>query len=293
VSAPSPAALRGRRLGDIVVALGLALPEQVVAAAEEARLLKALLGQILLKRKLVTPEQLRDVLSLQSGLPLVDFPVANVPLAAKHRQLLPTMVRFELVPFDETDQEISVAVKRPPSPLRTPDIEKAFGKKVHYFLAPDEQIAATLVWLGGGPSQKQGDVRYKMVMAVWLQVCDRREAPVSANHGGWILGISTRAMTVEAPDALIVDIRKQHAGEPLLLVRFSTAPLEVHGSCVVRTVRKKDCTQLWENPWVLDLEFKTLGAEEREHFMLLHKRSEVAQQLLELEFGMERPEPGF
>jgi hypothetical protein len=274
-------------LGDILVALGLLTPEQVIAAQEEATLLKELIGQCLLRRKLITPQELRAALAYQSGLPAVDLPDPRIPLAAHYVRLLPTMIRFDLVPFEDTDRALLAAVKRPPSPLRVGEIERMFGKRLRFFLASDEQIAAVLAWLGATPAPKQGDLRYKTMLAIWLRTCGPHAEPLGQNHGGWILGLSPYGLTIEAPDAFLVEVRKLHSNEPRLLVQFSTPPLDVSAVCVVRHVKKRETTQLWENPWLLDLEFKEMGAAEREHLLLLYRRAEVAQQLLQIEFGID------
>ncbi|MCY3020970.1 MAG: PilZ domain-containing protein [Planctomycetota bacterium] len=286
VPATSAPPLRGRRLGEILVGMGLLAPEQVQAGAEEARLAKEQLGRHFVRQGLITPQQLCGALSLQSGLPVVEFPDANVPVAAKYANLLSTMERFELIPFSETDEVVCVAAKRPPAPTRTAEIQRAFGKSVRVCLAPDDQIAAVLTALWrGGPTQKRRHRRYSMTMPVWLQLCGERAETIGPRHGGQILDISLGGLKVEAPEMMMTQIKALRHSEPQVWVRFSTPPLDVQGTCIVRHARKKDSTKPWENVYILGLEIKTLGPTERENYKRLHERAEIASQRLEVEFG--------
>ena len=283
--APAPL-LRGRSLGEILVAMGLLTSAQVQATAEEARLAKEPLGRHLVRCKLVSPQQLCKALSLQSGLPVVDFPSANVPVAARYSHLLGLMARLELVPFSETDQVVCVAAQRPPSPQRVPEIEKAFNKQVRVCLAPDEQIAAVLHALGAGrPTQKRRHSRFTITMPVWLQLCSERNETLGPKQGGQILDISLSGLRVEGPEGMLAQLKELRRGEPHIMVRFSTPPLEVHGTCVVRYVRNKENAKPWERLCVMGLEIKTLGPGAHESFKVLHERAEIAAQRLEQEFG--------
>lgn len=278
--------LRGRRLGDILVAMGALTPAQVQAGVEEARLAKEPLGRHLIARNLITAEQLCRALSLQSGLPVVDFPTASVPVAAKYGHLLALMHRLELAPFSETDLVICVAAKRPPSPQRLAEIERAFKKKARVCLAPDAQLDAILHTLAPrGPVQKRRHPRHKITMPIWLQLCGERNETLGLRQGGQITDISMGGLRVDAPDVMLAQIKQLRHGEPHLLVRFSTPPLDVYGTCVVRHVRRKENARPGENMCILGLEFKTLGPAERENFRQLHERAEIAAQRLEVEFG--------
>jgi len=268
--------------------MGWLTPEQVQVATTEARLTKELLGHYLVRHALITPQQLCQGLSLQSGLPSVDFPDLNVPLAAKYAHALMTMERFELVPFSETDQVVCVAAKRALSPRRIPEIEASFAKKVRVHLAPDEQIAAMLGSLGGArPTERRRHRRYQMLMAIWLQLCGARNEPLGPNHGGRILNVSLGGLQAQAPDAMAAQVKALGRSEQKVLVRFSTPPLAVHGICIVRYIIRKENAQSWEDPWFVGLEFKSMEDAERENLRLLHQRAEIGLQRLEVEFGEE------
>jgi len=278
--------LCGKRLGEILVATGRLSPEQAQVSLQAARLAHEALGRYLVvRRKLISPLELCQALSLQSNLPVVHFTDTYVPVAAKYARLLDAMQRLELVPFSETDQAVCVAAKRPLLPQRIAEAEQLFRKKVSVCLAPDDQITAILNALGAAqPTQKRRSVRYKITMPVWLQLPHRRVEDPGLPYGGQILNVSLGGLKVRAPDALIAE-RKAHGDQPQVLVRFSAPPLEVHGLCSVRYVVRKENAAYWEDPWIMGLEFATLGPIAREHFRVLYERAKIASRRLEVEFG--------
>jgi len=279
--------LCGKRLGEILVATGRLTPAQALASQEEARLANEELGSYLVvRRKLISPLELCQALSLQSNLPVVDFPNVYVPVAAKYANLLNAMQRLELVPFSETDQAVCVAAKRPLSPQRIAEVEQLLKKRVSICLAPDDQITAILNALGAPPSrQRRRHARYKINMPIWLQLPRQRLETPGRPYGGQILNISLGGLKVRAPDALIAEL-KAHRDHPRVLVRFSGPPMEVHGVCSVCYVVRRENAAPSEDPWIMGLEFKTLGPVEREHFRLLHQRARIASERLEVELGV-------
>lgn len=286
-AAPAQALLlRGRRLGDILVAMGKLTPAQAQVCIDGARVFKEPLGQHLVRRKLLTSQELCRALSLQSNLPVVDFPSANVPVAAKYRHLRETLTRLEAVPFMETDLEVHVATRHRPSPQRLAEVEKTFNKKARLFLAPDNQITAILNSLSAAsPAQKRRHTRYRITMPIWLQLCDERQQAVGQKYGGHVLNLSLSGLKVQAPDLLVMHIKELRSSGQRLLVRFSTPPLEVFGTCTVCYMKRKEKAQPWENGWILGLALETLAATEQEHFKALLERAETTSHRLELETG--------
>ena len=267
--------------------MGALTPEQAQSSIQEARLAREALGQYLLRRKLVTPQDLCKALSLQCNLPIVIFQDANIPVAAKYVKLLSSMAGLELVPFMETDQEVHVAVKRPPMLSRMAEIERAFRKKVRLCLAQDEQIAAILSRLfSAGPAQRRRHTRYRMTMPVWLQLCNERNQPHGTMYGGQILDLSLGGLKVEAPAAMVLRATEPGSSEPLVFVRFSAPPREVRATCVVRYVQRKGKSEHSEDQRIVGLEFNTLGADEREHLKLLQQRGDISSSRLEMELGV-------
>jgi len=266
--------------------MGKLTPEQAQVCIDGARVFKEPLGQYLVRRKLLTPQELCRALSLQANLPVVSFPNTNVLVATAHAHLRDTLMRLEVVPFAETAQEVHVAVKRRPSPQRLEEIEKTFKKKARVFLAPDDQIAAILNSLGSvQPSQKRRHARYRVTMPIWLQLCDPQQKPLGLRYGGHILDFSQGGLRVQAPDLLVMHIKELGSTGQRLLVRFSAPPLEVHGTCAVCHMKRKEKAQPWEDGWLLGLALNDLGRVEQENFKVLLERAEITSHRLELETG--------
>jgi hypothetical protein len=266
--------------------MDLLTPAQAQTFADSARLAKEPLGLHLVGRGVITPTQLCQALSLQTGLPVVDLPDSNVPVAKKYSKLAHLMARFEMVPFSETEQVICVACRRPPSPQRVPEIEKAFGKKVRVCLAADEQIGQILKSLGPSTTrQKRKHARYRVTMPIWVQLCGPRNEPLSPKHGGQILDISASGLRIEAPDVMLEKIKELRTTEPKLYVQFCTPPLEVVGTCILRHARRKDSAKSWESLCVLGLELIGVAAPARENLRKILDRAEIGVRRLEVEFG--------
>lgn len=257
---------KGRRLGDILVAMGVIGTNQFIELEAEARMTKEFLGQILLRRALVTPGQLCEALAIQSGLPMVDLTGYQVSPWARQRIPLDTMVKYEFVPFAEDDKTVFIATKRPLNPLRIAELEKMVGRPIDMRLAPDHQVAAMLNSLAPKRvQQKRQHERLAMAIPVWLQICDERGDNVSASLANTqTVDLSEAGFRIEVPEKVYTSLATSKRRETHFRVRLSLPPHNVSCVCVLRYMKRKENAKSWEMPWMLGLQISLIGAADRE-----------------------------
>lgn len=269
-SAPPPETARnpfkGRRLGDILIAMGVLSDVQLKAPEAEARMAKEFLGQVLIKRSLVTPAQLCEALAIQSGLPMVDLTGYQVPAWARQKIPLETMVKYEFVPFADDERAVYIAAKRPLNPLRVAELEKLVGRALDMRLAPDHQIANMLNTLAPKRTQqKRQHERYTMAIPVWLQVCDERGDNVStALSNTQTVDLSEAGFRIEVAEKVYETLSASRRKDIFFRLRMSLPPHNVQCVCALRYMKKKEHAKSWEMPWLLGIQITGISAADRE-----------------------------
>lgn len=257
---------KGRRLGDILVAMGAVAEEQLDEPEAEARMTKAFLGQVLLRRALVTPAQLCEALAIQSGLPMVDLTGYQVPAWLQQKIPLETMVKHEFIPFADDARAVYIAARRPLNPLRLAELERLIGRAIDIRLAPDHQIASMLNALAPKRvQQKRQHERFAMAIPVWLQVCDERGDNVSASLANTqSVDLSESGFRVEVPEKVYTSLSTARRRDTYFRLRISYPPHNVLCVCSLRYMKRKEQAKAWEMPWMLGLKIHSISAADRE-----------------------------
>lgn len=140
--------LAKRRLGEILVELGLASTQQVDDALAAQREHGGRLGDVLLESGALSSRQLLRALASQYGQDFVDLDdhVLDVELIQRVPQQLAR--RHRAVPVLEADDCIVVAMANPADVLALDDLRNALGRQVNPALAEAEQIFAALDRVG-------------------------------------------------------------------------------------------------------------------------------------------------
>ena len=157
-----------RRLGEILVELGLVTEDQISAALEEQRASGNRLGDVLLKAGYATPRDLVRALAVQFGLPFVDLDEHRIdPEVA---QLVPQSLarRHRAVPVWRRDQKVVVAMANPVDVLALDDIRARVGRQVEAVMAEGAQILAIVDGLGHSDSRVQETIQAAVVESTEL-----------------------------------------------------------------------------------------------------------------------------
>ena len=152
-----------RRIGEILVELGLVTEEQISSALEEQRATGTRLGDVLLKSGYVMPRDLVRALAVQFGLSFVDLDHHRIdPDVA---QLVPQSLarRHRAVPVWREGQKIVVAMANPVDVLALDDIRARVGHQVEAVMAEGAQILSVVEGLGHSDSRVQETIQAAVV----------------------------------------------------------------------------------------------------------------------------------
>jgi type IV pilus assembly protein PilB len=135
----------GKLIGDVIVEQGFAPRDAVEAAAVAGREAGKQLGQILVERGLLTPEQLGQAVALRFGLDYIE--ILNHPLDAVALSMVDGAVarRLEVLPigFAEAGQ-LRVAMANPSNVLAIDDLAMMTGRSILPVVAAREDILAAI-----------------------------------------------------------------------------------------------------------------------------------------------------
>ncbi|HYG75756.1 MAG TPA: PilZ domain-containing protein [Planctomycetota bacterium] len=276
--------LQGMRLGDVLVAMGVLTSDQIREPESESRMTREYLGQVLMRKGMISPEQLCHAVAIQAGLPVVDLTGYSVPAWTRHKLSVDVMIKYDFVPFADDAQTVYIAAKRPLTPQRINELKTSLGRAVDIRIAPDHQISAMLNHLAPGRfQQKRQHERLKMAMPAWLQLCDERGENISNSMSNTqTVDISEGGFRVEVPEAVYNTLKNARRKDIHFRVRVSLPPHNVLCTCVLRYARKKENVKSWEMPWVLGLQITLISGIERENLKQICTRVAIMLQRAKL-----------
>lgn len=148
VGAPGTPSLKGRRIGEIVVALGFASVEQVADAVREAQDSGRPTGRVLLDRGVLTKDQLAQAIAARTQMSFIDLDSMRLEERALKAIDPATAMRYRAVPVKYVDDDtLLVAVSDPANVLAADDIALMTGLNVRPALTTTEQLDELLAEL--------------------------------------------------------------------------------------------------------------------------------------------------
>ncbi|MBL0927169.1 MAG: Flp pilus assembly complex ATPase component TadA [Phycisphaerales bacterium] len=150
--------MKNRKFGRVLTKLGYATREQVHEGLErqkeeyEKTKTRTLIGQILIKKGLITPRQVQEALAGQAGLPWVDLDKVTVDDAVRAAIPAETAQAYQVIPIahEPGTKKLRVALKSPQNFRAVDDLRLLMGFTVEAFVAPEEQVEARLKeWYAG------------------------------------------------------------------------------------------------------------------------------------------------
>lgn len=143
---PQPApSLVGRRIGEIVVALGFAGEDEVDSAVQEARETGRTTGRVLFDRGTINKDQLAQAIAARTQITYIDL--RNVELEERALNAIDgnTATRYRAVPVQYVDDDtLLVAIAEPANVLAVDDIALMTGLNVRPALTTEEQLEELL-----------------------------------------------------------------------------------------------------------------------------------------------------
>ena len=133
--------LVGRRIGEIVVALGFAGEAEVASAVEEARETGRTTGRVLFDRGTINKNQLAQAIAARTQLSYIDLRNLEIEERALNAIDANTAQRYRAVPVQYVDDDtLLVAIGEPSNVLAVDDIALMTGLNVRAALTTEEQL---------------------------------------------------------------------------------------------------------------------------------------------------------
>ncbi|WP_010252558.1 GspE/PulE family protein [Acetivibrio cellulolyticus] len=129
-----------KRLGDLLLEVGLITPEQLENALKIQKTTGKKLGEVLIAEGVVTHENIIEVLEFQLGIPHVDLEKYNINQAAT--MLVPEGLarRYELIPISQQNGMLTVAMSDPLNVFAIDDVTIYSGMEVQPVIASSSEI---------------------------------------------------------------------------------------------------------------------------------------------------------
>src|SRR4051794_22129536 len=137
--------LVGRRIGEIVVALGFATEAEVDAAVEEGRQSGRATGRVLYDRGTINKNQLAQAIAARTQISYIDLRSLELEERALKAIDGNTAARYRAVPVQYLDDDtLLVAISEPSNVLAVDDIALMTGLNVRAALTTEEQLEELL-----------------------------------------------------------------------------------------------------------------------------------------------------
>jgi type IV pilus assembly protein PilB len=157
-SSQTPTRVR-RRLGEILVELGLIGEAQLAEALEKQRSSGRRLGDLLLETGVVTPTGLLRALASQYGLDFVDLNDRSIDPEVAQRVPEPLARRHRALPVWRDGERIVVAMANPADVLALDDIRAAVRAPLKPAMADPEQIIRAIERIAASDTKVQEAIR--------------------------------------------------------------------------------------------------------------------------------------
>ncbi|HYF50433.1 MAG TPA: PilZ domain-containing protein [Planctomycetota bacterium] len=276
--ADAPANLpKWKRLGEVLVEMGVASAEDMDKAVKLAKTANEKLGHFLVHSGKISGETLCKALAKQTGLPIANLAHAEVPLKLVEKFGHSLMRRYEFVPFKDAKSTVCIAAANPLRSKVIADLEEICGKKVEVYLA--EEHAITVLTDNVHRSKRSSLRRHFRVEAklpVNYQFCNRQgEVLDETEFTGETLDLSAGGMALKALACHLPsprDLIRQGLYIEVIISSPEGEQHDVNAIFQIRLLRKIDeADQRVDAPWLYGLELIETDDEHRERYRRLIK----------------------
>jgi len=189
------------RLGEILVKKGLITPRDVEEALKEQKNTRKQIGQIFIEKKKISEKNLLKVLGEQLQIDFVDL--RKIPISPKAVHALPAklVTHYKIMPIDLQDKTITIAVHDPSDQWPLDDIQINYGFQPVMVLACRDQIMETI--------QKHYGVGADTVEKIMVRGDDSLSLIKAAEEVSEKTEVLTDGMEKTAEDATVVRLVDQ------------------------------------------------------------------------------------
>src|SRR5690554_2969999 len=129
-----------KKLGDLLVDLGLISESNLRAVLELQKVSKKKLGEILIEEKYVTEREFLEVLEFQLGVPYVDLDRFSIDAEAPKLISENLAKRYNVIPVSYDEHTVKLAMNDPLDIYAIDDVKLATGREVEPVIAGDSAI---------------------------------------------------------------------------------------------------------------------------------------------------------
>ena len=153
-----------KRLGDLLVSVGLITEDDLQKALELQKTSKKRLGDVLTSSGFITEQQLIEALEVQLGVEFIDLSKAMVP--PEMAQILPKNIAKQhgVVPVRLDRDTLFIAMSDPLNFMAQEDVKRATGRKIIPMIATSDAVDRAIMTLYGneGAARALEDMRREM-----------------------------------------------------------------------------------------------------------------------------------
>lgn len=228
------------RLGDLLVASGKLNPRNLDATLKKQKLSGKRIGELLIEDKLLTEEDILDVLELQLEFPRINFDQVIVDKDAVSLVPQSLAIKYNLIPIGFDKGKISIVISDPLNIFAIDDVKIATGFDVDINLASKEEINNAISKYYSNPFVQKAAQELTKQKVDEIQSSDREAAVEDIKNAPAVRmvdsiiknAISDRASDIHIePFENYVKIRYRIDGQ---LVEVLRSPKETHAAIISR-----------------------------------------------------------
>ena len=136
--------VKSKRLGDLLIEVGLISKEQLDQALKIQRTTGKKLGEVLNDERIVSEQQIIEALEFQLGVPHIDLSKTSIDVEAVKLIDESLAKRYLLVPISRTNTTLTVAMSDPTNIFAMDDIRMSTGLEINPTIATKKDITGAI-----------------------------------------------------------------------------------------------------------------------------------------------------
>lgn len=230
-----------RKLGEVLSNASKLTRPEIHNAIASARLTGQRLGEYLVNEGILSPIEIVQARSAQTGIPWVDLDSSHVKLDLLDLFPFSKMKKLQFVPFEGEPELIRIATANPISKVDMAELTRIVGRHLEQYLCREDLPRQFLESVARRvDNQRRVHPRFKVSLPMSFQ-CYPNESGVAlsgATFRGRTLDISQGGMQVTGPSILGVEPGALNSSQLRLMVTVGAVPNDIVGLCETRHVRR-------------------------------------------------------
>ncbi len=241
----TPEAASGRparpepKLGEVLNQSGILSRGEVANAIFSAREKGERLGEFLVREGVMSPLQILQARSAQTGIPYVDFDMNKIPMDLLDYFPFSKMKQFDFVPFELDADVVRIACANPIPKMELDGLERICGKKIESYLCREVLPRQFLEGVARRFDRyRRAHPRYKVSLPASFQCCTP-EGPLltDATFRGRTIDISEGGMQMQGPVIIGIEPENLSPGALKFMVTVGAVPQDIVAVCDTRHIR--------------------------------------------------------